>query len=137
MNEDQVWRRHKGWMRKLISGDVQPTSKNETRFLEFITDDRSAQTIHEKAWCRFGKKNSTKLNNENSANGYLFSKSVSYPMSIFSGNTGNIARLARISMTSKLGSSEEGTLKTCRRCQGDGGVNGGCVPCEGMGWTNF
>tara|TARA_Y100001934_G_scaffold16386_1_gene19637 strand:+ start:232 stop:645 length:414 start_codon:yes stop_codon:yes gene_type:complete len=137
MDEGQVWRRHKGRMRKLISGDVQPTSKNETGFLEFVTGDRPAETIYEKAWRRFAKKNSNKPNNESSANGYLLSEPIRYPMSIFSGNTGETSRLARTSMTSKQGPSEEGTLKTCRRCHGDGGVNGGCVPCGGSGWTNF
>ena len=47
----EILKKHKGRMRKLISGEFTPSSDNERRFLTYANDKNAFPTnIYEKAW---------------------------------------------------------------------------------------
>ena len=50
----EILKKHKGRMRKLISGEFTPSSINERRFLAYANNKSASPTnIYEKAWEQF------------------------------------------------------------------------------------
>ncbi len=45
----EAWNTHNGRMRKLASGETEPSSENEKEFVKFVNNKKQAETIFEKA----------------------------------------------------------------------------------------
>jgi uncharacterized protein YifE (UPF0438 family) len=48
-----AWNKHNGRMRKLASGETEPSSENEIEFIKFLNNEKEAETVFEKAWRHF------------------------------------------------------------------------------------
>ncbi len=89
---------HLGRMKKLVSGEINPSSETERRFLSYVNDDNALPvSIYEKTWRH-----------------HMSTQDPSWRTSA--------SLLLHVSST------------ICNRCHGDGGVNGGCLKCDGRGW---